>query len=76
MANQVYVQPYTYKGCFKDSPYKRAVPNYLGGAYTVAACKLLALKNKYDTFALQNGLQCWAGTNPNYGMYGSESGVS
>jgi hypothetical protein len=50
-ANQVYVKPYQYKGCYKDNS-SRMIPNLLGNVSSVSACKLLAYANKYDTFGV------------------------
>lgn len=73
-SNQVYVKPYTYKGCFEDS-LLRTIPNLLGHKYTVATCKLDAFSKGYDTFGVQNGGECYAGTNPNYARVGSQTDV-
>jgi hypothetical protein len=61
-------------GCYNDSTL-RAIPNQLPGNYSsVAQCQAAALAAGYNTCALQNGSQCFAGNNSPYSQYGQATG--
>jgi len=72
--NQVYQKPYTYKGCYKDSAY-RMVPTFIQNVNSVEDCKNLAIKYKFDTFALQYRGFCFVGNAPNYAKLGIENNI-
>jgi hypothetical protein len=70
--NQIYVKPYSYKGCYKDNE-SRMVPQYTGDVTSLAACKAKAFSLKMNTFSLQFGGQCFVGNSPNYEKLGVET---
>ncbi len=49
------------------------VPNKIGTVLTIEECKSLAIKGKFDTFALQYGQECWAGNKPAFYKLGEET---
>lgn len=69
---------WVYRGCWADNV-TRMVPNLLTAfttPYSVDQCEGLAEVNGYDTFALQNGVQCWGGVDPPYAAIGPGSACS
>ncbi len=66
----------SYVGCYNDASV-RAIPNNLPGTFTsVAQCQAAALAAGYNTCGLQDGNECWAGTNSPYSAYGQVSGCA
>ena len=51
---------FKYMGCYKADSTK-LIPHYLGNVTSTYECKNLAIKARFDTFALQFGGICWAG---------------
>jgi len=63
---------YTYVGAFNDQG-QRAFPSQLSDVQTIDQCYQQAKNENFDTFALQNGSQCFVGNKPSYDKYGSNS---
>jgi hypothetical protein len=59
---------YSYKGCWTatSDPATNPLPVYLRQATSMNDCVFEGLKQGYNTVALQNGNQCWAGNKSQY----------
>ena len=83
--NQVYAIPtstsnpeYTYMGCYNDQS-NRAIPNFRGNVSSAAQCQTIANENQENVFGVQNGEQCFTGSNISqayqYGPYSGSCGT-
>lgn len=61
---------WNYLGCFKEGQ-PRMLPDRLAGVHTAASCQAAAKTAGYDTAAVQNGGECWACVDCNYGGFGA-----
>lgn len=68
-------KPYIYVGAFNDQS-QRALPNQLNDVQSIDQCYQQAKNGNYDTFALQNGSQCFVGNSPKYSQYGVATGCT
>jgi hypothetical protein len=53
---------YKYKGCFRDTG-MRAIPNMQKNVKSIDECEKIAEKNKESVFGVQDGGQCFTGSN-------------
>lgn len=71
------------KGCFKDevteagmqNDPKRAIPMYVHPVTSLEECKTIAAEHNANVIGLQNGNECWYGTDSQYDRHGAETGA-
>jgi len=61
---------WTSQGCFVDTQ-PRVIPNYLGTVSSVQQCQQQAANAGYNVIGIENGDECWAGTNLSYNSLGT-----
>jgi len=61
---------WTSQGCFTDNN-TRVLPNFIGNVSNVLQCQQQASATGYNVYGVQNGNECWAGTNLSYDSLGT-----
>ena len=68
----IFLASYEYVGCFKDRP-DRALPiKLITASNSLETCMEIAMNLGYTVFGIQNGNECWSGSNAQstYNKYG------
>jgi hypothetical protein len=58
-----FINDYKFMGCYKDDASSRAISTFTKKVNNLNECQTIAFNNQHSLFGVQNGGDCWTGTN-------------